>query len=253
MVKIRRYGELAVEILESGEALAARAAEELAAIIRQSIAERGQAAIIVATGNSQLQFMEALRWHSDIEWKKVRVFHMDEYLGMTDQHSASFQRYIREKLTDHVRPCASYGIQGDAPDAAAEMQRYTDLLSQYPPDAVVMGIGENGHLAFNDPPADFATDRLIQVVTLDEACRRQQLGEGWFPTLDDVPKQALSLTISGLMAPRHLLVVVPEARKAPAVKTALEGPVTPDCPASILQRQLHAVLYLDRDSSSLLA
>ena len=251
-VRRSRYGQLEVRIYRSNASLSAAAARDLARIIAENIAERGSASIILATGNSQLRFMEALRRRPDVEWARVRVFHMDEDLGMPDTHPASFRRYLREHLVDPVAPLAFYGIEGDAPDVEAEMQRYTDLLRQYPPDAVVMGIGENGHLAFNDPPADFTTGRTMLVVTLDEACRRQQLGEGWFPSLDDVPRQALTLSVPALLAPRRLLVVVPEKRKAPAVKAALEGPVTPDCPASILQRQPHAVLYLDLESSSLL-
>ena len=251
-VRRDRCGQLEVRVYQSGAGLGVAAAEDLARIVAESIAKRGSAAIILATGNSQLCFIEALRQRQDVEWGSVRVFHMDEYLGMSDQHPASFRRYIREKLVDQVHPLAFHGIRGDAPDVEAEMQRYTALLQQHPPDAVVMGIGENGHLAFNDPPADFTTGKTILVVTLDEACRRQQLGEGWFPSLDDVPRQALTLSVPALLAPRHLLVVVPERRKAPAVKAALEGPVTPDCPASILQRQPHAVLYLDLESSSLL-
>jgi glucosamine-6-phosphate deaminase len=247
-----RYGDLDVRVYESGAGLAAAAAADLAAILAGSIAARGSASVVLATGNSQLEFMAALHRCRDVEWGKVRVFHMDEYLGMPDTHPASFRRYIRENLVDHVAPLAFFGIQGDAPDVADEIRRYAALLRQHPPDAVVMGIGENGHLAFNDPPADFASPEAMLVVTLDEACRRQQLGEGWFPSLDDVPKQALTLSVPALLAPRRLLVVVPERRKAPAVKAALEGPVTPACPASVLQQQPHAVLYLDRESSSLL-
>src|SRR3954454_17253744 len=161
---------------------------------------------------------------------------------MDESHPASFRRYIRDNLTDIVHPRAFFGIEGDAPDVDAELQRYAALLAQYPPDATVMGIGENGHLAFNDPPADFETDEVIRWVELDEACRLQQAGEGHFPTLDDVPSRALSLTIPALLRSRDVLVVVPERRKAPAVKAALEGPVTPNGPASILQRQPHARL-----------
>lgn len=249
----RQYGQLSVRIFDSARALGVQAAKDLTAIIRKSISERGLASVILATGNSQLMFMEELSRQPGIEWDKVSVFHMDEYLGMAEDHPASFRRYIREHLVNIVHPRAFYGICGDAADAEEEMRRYTDLLKQCPPDAVVMGIGENGHLAFNDPPADFGTDKTIQIVNLDEACRRQQFGEGWFPTLDQVPKQALSLTVPALISPKRLLVVVPEERKAKAVRAALEGPITPDCPASILQQQAHAVLYLDRDSASLLA
>jgi glucosamine-6-phosphate deaminase len=177
---------------------------------------------------------------------------MDEYLGMSATHPASFRRYLREKLVDVVHPLAFYGVEGDAPDVEAEMARYTALLEQYAPVACVLGIGENGHLAFNDPPADFATPRVIQVVNMAESARRQQVGEGHFATLDDVPLQALTLTIPALLKPPHVLAVVPEARKAAAVRDALEGPVTPHCPASILRTCSHAKLYLDPDSAAIL-
>ncbi len=251
--QVRRYGELTVQLFDTPAALGAKAAEDLAATLKESIARRGFASIVVATGNSQLEFMAALRRREDVEWDKVLVFHMDEYLGMSDRHPASFQRYIREKLTDVVRPRTFFGIRGDTQDVAGELRRYTGLLKEYPPDACVMGIGENGHLAFNDPPADFGTTETIHVVRLDDACRMQQVGEGHFAKLKEVPEDALSLTVPGLLSARRLLVVVPERRKAVAVKAALEGPVTPDCPASILQRRSHAWLYLDRESSSLLA
>ena len=252
-VRSRKYGLAQAEVFADGADLGARAANDLAAILKQAVAEKGETAIIVATGNSQLQFMTVLRQLSDIPWDKVRVFHMDEYTGMSDTHSASFRKYIRTNLTDIVRPLAFYGVQGDAQDLDAELERYTDLLAQYKPVACVMGIGENGHLAFNDPPADFDTDKTIHIVTLDPKCRMQQVGEGHFPNLDAVPKTALSLTVPALMRPAHLLVVVPEQRKAEAIKAALEGPVTPLCPASILQRQAHARIYLDPQSASLLS
>jgi glucosamine-6-phosphate deaminase len=169
---------------------------------------------------------------------------------MPETHPASFRRYLREQLVDHVHPRAFFGMRGDAVDVEAEITRYTDLLHCHQPTACVMGIGENGHLAFNDPPADFNTTATVHVVNLDEACRRQQVGEGHFASLDEVPRQALSLTIPALLRPSHLLVVVPEARKAAAVKAALLGPVTPDCPASILRTCAHARLFLDADSAS---
>ncbi len=251
-VLTRQYGKLSVSIFENGAELGARAAADLAAIMAKSIAERGLASVILATGNSQLQFLEALRQRADIAWDKVVVLHMDEYLGMCEQHPASFRRYLHTHLVDLVHPRAFYGIQGDAPDVEAELQRYTALLNEYPADACVLGIGENGHLAFNDPPADFNTSRMVHVVHLDEACRRQQVGEGHFATLEEVPRQAITLTVPALLAPRHVLGVVPERRKARAVREALEGPLTPRCPASILQSQAHARLYLDRESSTLL-
>jgi glucosamine-6-phosphate deaminase len=251
---IRRlaFDQMPVLIFESNDALGARAADDLANILIRTIAERGLASIILATGNSQLKFMQALRVKEGIDWSSVVVFHMDEYLGMSDRHPASFPRYIREKLTDHVRPRAFFAMRGDAPDVQAELARYRDLLAQYPADACVLGIGENGHLAFNDPPADFETEAVIHVVNLDERCRLQQVGEGHFVTLADVPTQALSLTVPTLLAARRVLGVVPESRKAEAVRDALRGPVTPDCPASILRTRSHVTLYLDRDSAALL-
>lgn len=239
-------------LCDSDEMAGAAAADDLADILRTTVAERGEAAVIVATGNSQLPFMKAIRVKPGIPWSKITVFHMDEYLNMPAQHPASFRRYIREQLTDHVHPRAFHGIAGDAADIDREMERYADLLEQHAPVACVLGIGENGHLAFNDPPADFETDRLIHVVELDETCRRQQVGEGHFASLEDVPTRAVSLTIPALLKPTNVLAVVPEARKAQAVRDALQGPVTPDCPASILRTKPHVRLYLDPDSASLL-
>ncbi len=244
--------QIPVLIFESNQALGARAADDLAEILSQTLAERDLASIILATGNSQLKFMEALRAVEGIAWDRVVVFHMDEYAGMSDRHPASFPKYIREKLTDHVRPRAFYAMRGDAPDVQAELARYRDLLARYPADACVLGIGENGHLAFNDPPADFETEAVIHVVDLDERCRLQQVGEGHFATPDDVPTQALSLTVPALLAAKRVLGVVPEARKTEAVRAALRGPVTPDCPASILRTRPHVTLYLDQDSAGLL-
>ena len=252
MATERRYGEMPVRMYESSEELGRAAARDLARILTTSVAQRGEGAVILATGNSQLALMRTLRALPDIPWDRITVFHMDEYLGMSEEHPASFRRYIRAHLVDHVHPRAFEGIAGDTADVERELERYAALLEEHRPVATVLGIGENGHLAFNDPPADFSTDKVIHVVTLDEACRRQQTGEGHFPTLEDVPRQAISLTVPALLRPPHVLAVVPESRKAPAVQAALEGPVAPECPASILKTTPHAVLYLDRDSASLL-
>jgi glucosamine-6-phosphate deaminase len=246
------YDKLSVAIFDSIAELAAAAAAELAAILGQTIAEQGEAAAIFATGNSQLALYQALHARDDIAWDRVTVFHMDEYLGLSEQHPASFRRVLRERLVEAVHPRAFYGIAGDAPDVTAELERYAALLEAHRPVACILGIGENGHLAFNDPPADFSTQRIIHVVTLIESCRRQQVGEGHFARLADVPEQAISLSVPALLAPRHVLVIAPEARKAEAVRAALEGPITPDCPASILRTAPHARLYLDRDSAALL-
>ena len=246
----RQYGQMEVGIYESNAAMGKAAAGDLAQILLRAIAERGEAAIIVATGNSQLTFMEALRGEPGIAWDCVTIFHMDEYLGMPEGHPASFRRFIREKLAEPVGARQFHGIAGDADDIGAEMERYRRLLEEHRPVACVLGIGENGHLAFNDPPADFASTRTMRVVTLAESARRQQVGEGHFATLADVPTQALTLTIPALLTPPHVLGVVPEARKAEAVRRALEGPVTPDCPASILRTHSNVRLYLDRGSAS---
>ena len=251
-IKTIKYGNLQVRIYESNDALGAAAASDFVDILSSTIAERGAASAILATGNSQLSFMEALRAKRNLAWHKVTVFHMDEYLGMSEDHPASFRRYIREKLTDVVQPRTFYGIRGDAENVEAEMGRYASLLKEHDPVVCVLGIGENGHLAFNDPPADFDTDALIHVVKLAEASRVQQVGEGHFAALDDVPKRAITLTIPALLRPKHLLAVVPEARKARAVRDALERPVTEACPASILRGRDHVTLYLDQHSASLL-
>jgi glucosamine-6-phosphate deaminase len=252
MARTVSYDQLSVSIFDTVAALAAAAADDLAAILRQAIAEQGTTAAIFATGNSQLAFYQTLQDRDDIAWDRVTVFHMDEYLGLPAQHPASFRHVIHERLVAGVHPRAFYGIAGDAPDVAAEMERYADLLKAHQPIACVMGIGENGHLAFNDPPANFTTRRLIHVVTLVESCRQQQVGEGHFAQLEDVPRQAISLTVPALLTPRHILVIAPEARKAAAVRAALEDPITPDCPASILRTAPHAHLYLDHDSAALL-
>lgn len=241
-----------VHVFESNEKLGQRTADDLATLLSRIVRKQGHAAIILATGNSQLTFINALRVKKGIAWDKITVFHMDEYLGMSDLHPASFARWIREKLVDSVHPAAFYPIRGDSPDVKSELIRYADLLRRYAPDVCVLGIGENGHLAFNDPPADFITKEVIHVVNLDAKCRMQQVNEGHFSTLDDVPKQAITLTVPTLLAARHVLAVVPEARKADAVKAALQGPVAPDCPASILRTKPHVTLHLDRESASLL-
>jgi glucosamine-6-phosphate deaminase len=243
--------KMTVHVYESNAALGKGAATDFADIVKRVVTETGEAAVIFATGNSQLSFLKALSEHPEIPWSKISAFHMDEYLGMSEDHPASFRRFLREKLTDVFHPKAMYGLRGDAPDIAAELARYKALLDVHQPVLCVLGIGENGHLAFNDPPADFRTTKTIHVVNLDETCRRQQVGEGHFATLDDVPKQALSLTVPALLKPAHVMAIVPEARKAQAVKAALEGPLTENCPASILRTHAHVKLYLDQESASL--
>jgi len=252
LVDTRSYDQLRVSTFDTIGELAAAVADDLAVVLRQAIAEQGEASAIFATGNSQLAFFQELHTRDDIAWNRVSIFHMDEYMDLSDQHPASFRYVLQKRLVELVRPRAFYGIAGDTRDVAAELARYTALLESHRPIACIMGIGENGHLAFNDPPADFTTRRMIDVVNLVDSCRQQQVGEGHFARLEDVPRQALSLTVPALLSPQHVFVVAPETRKADAVRAALEGPVTPNCPASILRTAQHARLYLDRDSAALL-
>jgi len=246
------FDQISAHILESNEKLGQRVAYDVAANISELVKQHGKAAMILATGNSQLTFIKALRTLKHLPWDKVTLFHMDEYLGMSDTHAASFARYIREQVADYVHPGTFYPIRGDAMDVNSELERYRRLLREAPPDICVMGIGENGHLAFNDPPADFATKQVIHVVTLDSRCRMQQVGEGHFATISEVPTRAYSLTVPALLDVKYAIVVVPELRKAEAVKAALRGPVTPNCPASVLRTRPNVTLYLDRESASLI-
>jgi glucosamine-6-phosphate deaminase len=187
-----------------------------------------------------------------VAWEGTTMFHLDEYIGMSADHPASFRRYLRERLTSRVPIGSVHFIAGDAPDLAAELDRLNRAIAATPVDVAFVGIGENGHLAFNDPPADFTTDIPYIIVTLDEACRRQQFGEGWFKTLDDVPRQAISMTVRQIMKATHIVCTVPDKRKAPAVKACLEGDVGPMFPASILRTHPSCHLFLDKDSASLL-
>lgn len=247
-----KYGDLDVSIAQSNDELGAEAAEAFAAAAREALTDRDEIAVILATGNSQLSFVSAVRKRDDIEWPRITILHMDEYLGMADDHPASFRRWMQENLVGPVGPKAFHGVRGDHEPVEEELERYGRLIDELDPAICVMGIGENGHLAFNDPPADFDTREFIKVQELDDACRSQQVGEGHFASLDEAPHRALTLTVHALLRPRTVMVLTPESRKAEAVRAALEGPVTPTCPASILQTQPQAHLYLDQESSALL-
>lgn len=246
------YEKLAVMIFQSTTHLAEAAALSLEKILCSAIQENGEAAVVLSTGNSQLAFFDAVVSTKNIEWGKIDIFHLDEYCGMPETHPASFRRYIRSHLINNVHVRSFFDIKGDARDIGSELARYAALLERHIPDVCVLGIGENGHLAFNDPPADFESKLWVHVVTLDERSRWQQVGEGHFQSFEDVPRFAISLTIPALLRAKNLLVVVPEKRKAPAVQRALEGPITPECPASILRTQPQARLFLDVDSASML-
>ncbi|GAA1560947.1 glucosamine-6-phosphate deaminase [Kribbella hippodromi] len=246
-------GELTVEVHPSEQAAGSAAADFAAATIGAAVRDRGAARVVVATGNSQLAFVHALAG-VDIPWDRVTVFHMDEYLGLDADHPASFRRWIRENVGISFSPARVEYIQPDRGDPEAECGRYEALLREAPLDLTCMGVGENGHLAFNEPgAADFADERWARVIELTPESRRQQVNEGHFPDPQSVPPAAISLTIPALLSSRTVQVVVPELRKAPAIARALNGPVDNSCPASILQRHGHARLFLDQQSSSQVA
>jgi 6-phosphogluconolactonase/glucosamine-6-phosphate isomerase/deaminase/photosystem II stability/assembly factor-like uncharacterized protein len=241
-----------IRIFETKAEMAEAAAERAAAAIREAIAARDRAHVIAATGASQFEFLEALAKASGIAWEKVAFFHLDEYVGLPGSHPASFRRYLKERIGLRVHPGAFHFIAGDAADPRAECRRVGEILARHPIDVAFVGIGENGHLAFNDPPADFEAEEPYLVVRLDEACRRQQMGEGWFRRLEDVPAEAISMSIRQILKSREIVCVVPDERKARAVAECLEGPVSPLRPASILKTHPCATVYLDRSSASLL-
>jgi glucosamine-6-phosphate deaminase len=246
-----KIDDLPISIYPTNEAMGMAAAGEAATVMQAAIETRGQANIIIATGNSQLTFLEALSRKEGIDWSKVNVLHMDEYVGLAADHPASFPLFLHRHIIDIVKPKNFYPIVGGTKDAQETCARYERLLRENPADLCALGIGENGHLAFNDPPlARFDEPKWVHVVTLADSCKRQQVGEGHFPTLADVPDQAISLTIPALLAAGRVLAIVPEARKAEIVHQTLNGPVNPLCPASILRRAAHAHLYLDADSGA---
>jgi glucosamine-6-phosphate deaminase len=248
-VSRRRYGSLDVMIHPGPDSLAAAAAAQVAAAIQADVSTRGRSAIVLATGTSQLAFLDQL-CRTDLDWSRISVLHLDEYVGIDEGNPASFRHYLRTHVVERVRPAAFHGLRGDAPDLAAECARYRALLAELAPAVCACGIGENGHLAFNDPPADLLTTAIVHEVLLDDACRMQQAGEGWFADVASVPARALSLTVPAILAMPVLVVVVPARRKAAAVAAALEGPITADCPASALRRAAHAVLHLEPASAS---
>jgi glucosamine-6-phosphate deaminase len=241
---------LTVRVFAESRALGAAAAEHASTVLRGAIAARGVAHAMFATGNSQFDFLDALVLDDRIEWTRVIGFHMDEYVGLPADHPASFRRYLRERLVERVPLAAFHYMDGDATDVNAECARYAALLRAHPLDLCCLGIGENGHLAFNDPPvADFDDLLDVKVVQLDDACRRQQVGEGHFPDVSAVPTHAVTVTIPALLRASAVLAIVPEARKAEPVRRALHGPIDTACPASILRTQPHATLYLDTGSA----
>jgi len=241
-----------VRVFEDKLSLSKAAAERASAAVRGAIHDRGCARIITATGTSQLDFLDALTNAKNIDWKKVEMFHLDEYIGLPVTHPASFRKYLLERLIQKVGIAKYHLLEGDS-DPAEVVCRVGNALRSAPVDVAFVGIGENGHLAFNDPPADLQTEEPYLIVELDEACLRQQVGEGWFANISEVPRRAISMSVRQILKAKEIICVVPDARKAPAVKLCFDGEVSPMAPASILRTHPAATIYLDRESASLLS
>lgn len=250
--RTRAFDKLNVEIHPDRAAMGRAAGAAAARFVREAITRRGSARIVVASAPSQNETLAFLATAPGIVWNKVAIFHMDEYVGLTEGHPATFRAYQKQHLLRVVTPSVFHGIRGEAADVESECRRYTGLLEEAPVDLVCMGIGENGHIAFNDPHvADFFDPLAVKVVELDEACRHQQVNDGCFPDFASVPTRAITLTCPTLMSGRHLVCSVPGPLKAKAVRETLRGPVTTMCPASILRTHPSATLYLDKASASL--
>lgn len=241
-----------IEILEDPVALGREAGKKAASLIRQAIATNGEAHIILATGASQFETLKQLVREQDIAWNKVVMFHLDEYIDLPESHPASFRKYLKERFLDIVSPLQEVYLINGENDPVAECKRLNASIAKYPIDVALVGIGENGHLAFNDPPADFNVEDPYIVVDLDEHCRRQQMGEGWFNTLEEVPHKAISMSIRQILKSGSIICSVPDQRKAPAVKNCLEGEISNLFPASILQSHQDCICFLDKDSTSAL-
>lgn len=242
-----------IQIRQSRQEMAEQAAASGAALIRAAIAAQGEARIVVATGASQLEMLACLASADDVAWNRVTAFHLDEYVGLPISHPASFRLYLWQRFVSQLPlPLAAFHYLDGEGDCVSECRRVSDLIREQSIDVAFIGIGENGHLAFNDPPADFETEEPYLIVQLDDACRRQQVGEGWYPSLDAVPQQAISMSIRQIMKSSAIVCTVPDQRKADAVKHAVEGPVVDVAPASILQQHTQTTLFLDQESASLL-
>ena len=240
-------------IFETKNKLALTAAKNAAKILKQTIHSKGHATFIMATGKSQLEFIKNFTNESSFDWSKTTMFHLDEYIRLPATHPASFRKYLKERFIDKVHPGIVHLIKGDTNKPEEECQRLNKIIADEEIDAAFVGIGENGHLAFNDPPADFETNEPFIIVDLDDACRQQQYKEGWFSDLSDVPKQAISISIRQIIKSKHIICVVPGKRKAQAVKHCLEKEISVMHPASILRKHANAFIYLDKSSASLLS
>lgn len=238
-----------VKILENASVSGAAAAEHAAELIGAAIAQNDKARIVLSTGASQFAFFEAFV-QADLDWSKVEMFHLDEYVGLADSHKASFRKYLKERFVSLVPLGKVHYVNGEG-DTKLEIAQLTEEIRKSPIDVALIGIGENSHIAFNDPPADFDTKEAYMVVTLDEACRKQQVGEGWFPSVQDVPSQAITMTVHQILQSKAILSVVPHRVKAEAVKKTLESPISNLVPSTILRTHSNWTLYLDKESSSL--
>jgi glucosamine-6-phosphate deaminase len=244
--------QLNIRILADKESLGRAAAEHAARSLRRVISDHGNSRIIAATGASQFEFLDALTSEPHVDWSRVEVFHLDEYIGLPATHPASFRKYLFERLIHKTGITRYHLLEGDG-DPQSSLRQIGSKLQSKPVDIAFAGIGENAHLAFNDPPANFETEEPYLIVDLDDVCRQQQVNEGWFSELTDVPKKAISMSVREILRAREILVMVPDSRKALAVKRCLEGEVTPMVPASILRSHSNATIYLDTDSAALLS
>jgi glucosamine-6-phosphate deaminase len=241
-----------VRVFEDKLSLSVTAAGHAATAVRRAILDRGGARIVVATGTSQLDFLDALTKAENIDWQRVEMFHLDEYVGLPITHLASFRKYLLERLILKTGITQYHLLEGSG-DPSEVVRCAGETLRSAPVDIAFAGIGENGHLAFNDPPADFETEEPYLIVNLDEACRRQQVSEAWFVDISEVPRQAISMSVRQILKAKEIISVVPDARKAQAVKLCLEGEISPMAPASILRTHPAATVYLDRESAGLLS
>ena len=242
-----------LRVFQDKVSLGRAAAEQARVAIRRAIDERGIARIVAATAASQLEFLDALTRATDIDWSKVEAFHLDEYIGLPITHPGSFRKMLMEQLIEKTGIQKYHLLEGDSSDVASVIRKIGEEISSAPIDIAFLGIGENGHIAFNDPPADFETEDPYLIVTLDEACRQQQVGEAWFANISQVPQHAISMSARQILKAREILAVVPDYRKASAVKACFEGEISPMAPASILRRHANATVYLDHASASLLS
>lgn len=255
LVRLTSQNNLAmhIEICSDPQKLGTASALRAAGVLRAALRERSEASLVLATGSSQFETLARLVEAPKIDWSRVTLFHLDEYAGLPVEHPASFRNYLQKRFVDRVPALREVCfINGDAADPYKECARLGSIIRSHHIDLALVGIGENGHLAFNDPPADFHTSDPFIVVELDEACRMQQLGEGWFPTFEEVPKTAITMSIQQIMKSAEIVCSVPDERKANAVAACLQGPVNPVHPASILQQHSHCTVYLDRHSAKYL-